>query len=204
MAIDFKKEKISGRSPEFWRGEAKVLPGGFKPTEDFPLGTVVRRATPLFVDFEARTAAVCKSALVLDGGTTTKPRVAKGHYFAVGDRVTKSGDCALSPTISAIDRTNPAYDVITLSAAYTGLAKDNILMESTEATTGDNAKKAEPLHVPNMVESADYEFTGKGLPTLDAAYDVVILYKNVPYPLPAEWLAGNFLKANPNIMFITQ
>lgn len=204
MAIDFKKEKISGRSPEFWRGEAKVLPGGFKPTEDFPLGTVVRRATPLFVDFEARTAAVCKSALVLDGGTTTNPRVAKGHYFAVGDRLTKSGDCALSPTISAIDRTNPAYDVITLSAAYTGLAKDNILIESTEATTGDNAKKAEPLHVPNMVESADYKFTGKGLPTLDAAYDVVILYKNVPYPLPAEWLAGNFLKANPNIMFITQ
>ena len=67
MAIDFKKEKIRGRSPEFWRGEAKVLPGGFKPTQEFPVGTVILRGTPLFVDFEARTAAVCKVALVLDG-----------------------------------------------------------------------------------------------------------------------------------------
>ncbi len=201
MAIEFKKEKISGHAPEFWRGEAKVLPGGFKPAQDFPVGTVLRKATPLYIDYDARTAAVCKSVEVLDGGTTTKPRVAKGHHFAVNDVVTKVGDGAAAPKISAIDTTNPDYDVLTLASAYTGLAKGDILVESA-APNGD--AKAEPRYLPNAVAAADHTFDGKGLPTIDAAYDALVLYKNVFYPVVADWLTGQCLKSNPNIMFITQ
>lgn len=78
MAIDFKKTQLSGHTPEIWRGECKILPGGFKPVQNFPVGTVLHRGTPIYVDFEAMSAAVCKTAKVLKGGTTTAPRVAKG------------------------------------------------------------------------------------------------------------------------------
>ena len=91
MAIDFKKTQLSGHTPEIWRGECKILPGGFKPVQNFPVGTVLHRGTPIYVDFEAMSAAVCKTAKVLKGGTTTAPRVAKGHYFVAGDVVMKLG-----------------------------------------------------------------------------------------------------------------
>ena len=37
MAIEFKQTHYAGHTPEFWRGEAKILPGGFKPTKDLPI-----------------------------------------------------------------------------------------------------------------------------------------------------------------------
>lgn len=245
MAIEFQKTAYSGRFPEFWRGEAKVLPGGFKPAQTIANGTVVRRGTPLCVDFSQRKAYICKAGLVLTGGTTTKPRVAKGNYFAVGDRVSKVGHYGASPTISAIDTSNAAYDVLTLSAAYTGLSADDVLVEASAygyypasegdegallvkasgASTGEiNAasvtpyngegsvaandyvvlKNAAPLYEPNAVVAADEEFTGKGLPTLDAAYDAVVLYPALTFPIIADWLNGFCMKSNPNILFIKQ
>jgi hypothetical protein len=64
MAIEFKKEAVSGAYPEIWRGECKILPGGFKPLQEFSVGTVLRRATPIFVDFGTMSAAVCKRAIL--------------------------------------------------------------------------------------------------------------------------------------------
>lgn len=200
MAIDFKREKYAGHFPEIWRGECKVLPGGFKPVQDFPVGTVLQRGTPVFVNFEELTAAVCKTAKVLSGGTTTAPRVGKGHYFVVGDVVTKDGDGKSSPTISKIDTSNADYDVITLSAEYTGLAEGDVLVESETFSSDPVSAKYEP----NMVLGAKYEFDGKGLPTLDVAYEAVVLYPSLMYPVLASWLNGCCLKANPNILFIKQ
>ena len=200
MAIDFKREKYAGHFPEIWRGECKVLPGGFKPVQDFPVGTVLQRGTPVFVNFEELTAAVCKTAKVLSGGTTTAPRVGKGHYFVVGDVVTKDGDGKSSPTISKIDTSNADYDVITLSAEYTGLAEGDVLVESETFSSDPVSAKYEP----NMVLGAKYEFDGKGLPTLDVAYEAVVLYPSLMYPVLASWLNGCCLKANPIILFIKQ
>jgi len=64
MAIEFKRTKVAGHFPEIWRGECRMLPGGFKPAQDFAVGTVLHRGTPLYVDFETMTAAVCKTAMV--------------------------------------------------------------------------------------------------------------------------------------------
>lgn len=200
MAIDFKATKFAGRFPEIWRGECKMLPGGFKPVQEFAAGTVIRRGTPIYVDFENMTAAVCKSAKVLTGGTTTAPRVGKGHLFAVGDTVTKNGDGNASPTIRSIDTSNTEYDTITLSAAYTGLAAGDIIVESD--TYSDTAVGSK--YEPNMVVGADKEFDGKGLPTIDAAYDAVVLYPSLQFPILEEWLSGVCLKNNPNILFIRQ
>lgn len=210
MAIDFKKTQLSGHTPEIWRGECKILPGGFKPVQNFPVGTVLHRGTPIHVDFEAMSAAVCKTAKVLAGGTTTAPRVAKGHYFVAGDVVMKLGVTDKSPIIKSIDTANAGYDVITFASAIAGLAEGDILVEASAAAAaeGDNeAVPAAPLYTPNMVVGAVKEFTGKGLPTIDAAYEAVVLYPSLNFPLLEDWLINPgkvCLKANPNILFIKQ
>lgn len=210
MAIDFKKTQLSGHTPEIWRGECKILPGGFKPVQNFPVGTVLHRGTPIYVDFEAMSAAVCKTAKVLKGGTTTAPRVAKGHYFVAGDVVMKLGVTDKSPIIKSIDTANAEYDVLTFASAIAGLAEGNILVEASAAAAaeGDNeAVPAAPLYTPNMVVGAVKEFTGKGLPTIDAAYEAVVLYPSLNFPLLEDWLINPgkvCLKANPNILFIKQ
>lgn len=210
MAIDFKKTQLSGHTPEIWRGECKILPGGFKPVQNFPVGTVLHRGTPIHVDFEAMSAAVCKTAKVLAGGTTTAPRIAKGHYFVAGDVVMKLGVTDKSPIIKSIDTTNAEYDVLTFASAIAGLAEGDILVEASAAAAaeGDNeAVPAAPLYTPNMVVGAVKEFTGKGLPTIDAAYEAVVLYPSLNFPLLEDWLINPgkvCLKANPNILFIKQ
>ena len=210
MAIDFKKTQVSGHTPEIWRGECKILPGGFKPVQNFPTGTVLHRGTPIYVDFEAMSAAVCKTAKVLAGGTTTAPRIAKGHYFVAGDVVMKLGVTDKSPIIKSINTANAEYDVLTFASAIAGLADGDILVEASAATAaeGDNAAvPAAPLYTPNMVVGAVKEFTGKGLPTIDAAYEAVVLYPSLNFPLLEDWLINPgkvCLKANPNILFIKQ
>lgn len=210
MAIDFKKMQLSGHTPEIWRGECKILPGGFKPVQNFPVGTVLHRGTPIHVDFEAMSAAVCKTAKVLAGGTTTAPRIAKGHYFVAGDVVMKLGVTDKSPIIKSIDTANAEYDVLTFASAIAGLAEGDILVEASAAAAadGDNeAVPAAPLYTPNMVVGAVKEFTGKGLPTIDAAYEAVVLYPSLNFPLLEDWLINPgkvCLKANPNILFIKQ
>lgn len=210
MAIDFKKTQLSGHTPEIWRGECKILPGGFKPVQNFPVGTVLHRGTPIHVDFEAMSATVCKTAKVLAGGTTTAPRIAKGHYFVAGDVVMKLGVTDKSPIIKSIDTANAEYDVLTFASAIAGLAEGDILVEASAAAAaeGDNeAVPAAPLYTPNMVVGAVKEFTGKGLPTIDAAYEAVVLYPSLNFPLLEDWLINPgkvCLKANPNILFIKQ
>lgn len=197
MAIEFKKQAFSGKTPVIWRGECKILPGGFKPKQTFPVGTVLRRGLPIQVDFDEMSAGVVKIAKVLDGGTTTDARVSKGHLFAVGDKVQKLGTTT-STTVSKIDTTNADYDVITFATAISGLVAGDSIQES------DGQSSAKPLYTPNMVVGADLEFKGTGIPTIDAAYEAVVLYNNVDYPIPADWLQGVTLKSNPNILFIKQ
>lgn len=202
MGINFKSQKIAGHFPELWRGECAVLPGGFTPVNTIEIGKVVRRGTPLFVDFDKRTAAVCKTALVVSGGTTTAPRVAKGHYFAVGDTVAVN-EGATAVTVKSIDSANTDYDVITFDKALTGVKADDILIESeSEISEG----KATSKYVPNMIVSADKEFKTTGLNTLDAGYDARVLktsLKNTPW-LDSWMIGGICLAMNPNILVITQ
>lgn len=207
MAIDFKKTSYAGRFPEIWRGEAKILPGGFKPAQTFPVGTVVRRGTLVSVDFDTMQAAVIKTAKVLAGGDTTHVRIGKGHLFAVGDLILKVGKTDASPMVTAIDTANEEYDVLTLSAAIADIAADDIIAESTEYAAADGSNPAVPASVkyePNFVIGSDKEFNGKGLPTLDVAYDCVVLYPSLQFPILPEWLTGACLKLNPNILFIKQ
>ena len=245
MAIEFKKTSIKGHTPEIWRGECKMLPGGFKPKNNIPVGSVVYRGVLVEVNFSEMSAAVIKIASVLSGGTTSKPRIAKGHLFVVGDVIAKAGKDDKSVTISSIDTANADYDVLNLSAAITGLSNGDAIVEATDygyidadaSTEGalkivaDNPsdgqialasvtpylgektlaandyvllQKSEAKYTPNMVNGAVKEFNGKGLPTIDAAYEAVVLYPSLGFPILPEWLNGCCLKSNPNILFIKQ
>jgi len=200
MAIEFKKTTYKGHTPEIWRGECKMLPGGFKPKNNIAVGTVLQRGTLCEVFFDTMEAAVIKVATVLAGGTTSKPRIAKGHLFAAGDVVAKNGGSVVQ-TINSIDTSNEGYDVLNLAGAITGLAANDTIVESEAPGEGETTK---PKYTPNMVVGAVKEFNGKGLPTIDAAYEAVVLYPSLNFPVLDEWLNGCCLKSNPNILFIKQ
>lgn len=245
MAIEFKKTAVKGHTPEIWRGECKMLPGGFKPKNTIANGTVLHRGVLIEVNFDEMSAAVIKLAKVLAGGTTSKVRVAKGHLFAVGDVVAKVGKTDKSVSISTIDTSNADYDVLNLSAAITGLTTNDVIIESRDygyidaTSTTEGALKivesnpsdgqialasvtpylgektlaandyvvlqtAGSKYTPNMVNGAVKEFNGKGLQTIDAAYEAVVLYPSLSFPVLPEWLNGCCLKSNPNILFIKQ
>lgn len=200
MAISFARQTLSGITPAFWRGECKVLPGGFKLKNDLATGDLVKRAHPLYVDFANMEAAVVKAALVVTGGTTSAPRVAKGHHFVVGDYVVKeTSGTDTGVAIDAIDSSNAAYDVITLHSAITGLAADDILQEADKTGSG-----AVPAYLPNAVVAADHVVNANGVVVLDAAYSACVLKDKVDYPILDTWVTGIAMKNNPNIIFIRQ
>lgn len=197
MGVKFTPETKEGNMPVFWRGEAKILPGGYKLLQTFPKGTRIPRGTLVSIMPGTLTAGISKHAEVVTGDTTTKPRVKKGHLFQAADVVMKAGETT-GVTISSIDASNADYDTITLSAAIPGLAAGDILLEATATTS------SEEKYVPNGVvgETTD-PLNGDDSDTVSVAYDAVVLRGYVPDP-PEAWLQGITLKNNPNIIFIKQ
>ena len=131
MGVDFSKNAYGGTAPRFY-GDPKILPGDFKVKQTLTEGVLIQKATPLQIDFANKEVGIVKIAKVVAGGSTSAPRVAKtDHLFAVGDVLMKIGKTDASPAITAIDKTNTSYDVLTLSAAIEGLTADDLLTEAT-------------------------------------------------------------------------
>lgn len=85
---------------------------------------------------------VIKTALVTEAleaeGTTVK--VNKSHLFAVGDFVTVGGGLkGASDKITAIDKSNAGYDVITLEATIGAAKAGQVLVGVKEKTTAGKA-----------------------------------------------------------------
>ena len=197
MGVKFEGKSYAGNMPVFWRGEAKILPGGYKLLQTFPKGTVIPKGTPLHIVIGTLTAAVSKYEKVVSGGTTTKPRVPKGTLFQINDIVMKEGETT-GVTVSSIDTSNADYDVLTLSSAISGLAADDVLIEAT-ATSSSAAK-----YEPNAVVGEDTEpLAGSDQDTVSAAYDAVVLL-GYTVQLPASWMQGICMKNNPNIIYVKQ
>lgn len=187
MAIKFEKTQIKGGFPVFWRGECEVLPGDFKLKGTYPEGMKLKEGTPIKIDFENMECTICKSARIVEGGTTTKPRVVKGSMFQANDAV-KIGES--TGTIKSISTTNESYDEITLNAAM------------AEAIAGADLLGGDEL--PDAVIETTKEYTTtNGFPTVPAAYGARIL-KDVAYPVPDAWLQGYSMKNNPEIKYIRQ
>lgn len=203
MAIKFEKETIPGTMSPFWRQEVRMLPGGFSLVQNIPVGEVVQRGAFIAVNFDNMSAAIVKVGQVLEGGTTTKPRVSKRNNFFPGDEVMKLEKTDTIVTVKSVDRTNPEYDVIELSAALTGLAKDDFIQEAVKEE--DETPIVSPAHIANMVLGADYESRKHGIGTLDVAWSAMVL-KDICSPFPKSWLTENSpcLATNHNILFIKQ
>lgn len=198
MAVTFSTNTLSGRERTIWRGEAKMLPGGFKLLQEFAAGTLLQRGAPVFVDMSNLSGAIVKVGKVITGGTTSKPRVSKDNYFVVGDKVQKVGATSYV-TISAIDSSNDGYDVLTLSSAISGLTAGDFITESNGSET------AAPMYLPNAILGEDREIYASDLPTLDVAWGALVI-KDVAPELPSAWMAdgGLCLKHNHNIVYIRQ
>ena len=202
MAIEFKKTS-AGNLDAFWRTEVRMLPGGFNCSQSIPVGDVIPRGALVCADFDTMTATIVKVGRVVDGGTTTKPRVTKNNHFYAGDTVMKIGKKDAAVTVKSVDRSNPDYDVVEFSAALATLAKGDYLVEAVK-DTGDSATTYSQAHEANTILGADYTSRAVGMTTLDVAYSAVAL-KDVCPQFPADWLDGGaFLKTNHNILFIKQ
>lgn len=203
MAIEFKKTSYAGNLDAFWRTEVRMLPGGFNCSQSIPVGDVIPRGALVCADFDTMTATIVKVGRVVDGGTTTKPRVTKNNHFYAGDTVMKIGKKDTAVTVKSVDRSNPDYDVVEFSAALATLAKGDYLVEAVK-DTGDSATTYSQAHEANTILGADYTSRAVGMTTLDVAYSAVAL-KDVCSQFPADWLDGGaFLKTNHNILFIKQ
>lgn len=203
MAIEFKKTSYAGNLDAFWRTEVRMLPGGFNCSQSIPVGDVIPRGALVCADFDTMTATIVKVGRVVDGGTTTKPRVTKNNHFYAGDTVMKIGKKDAAVTVKSVDRSNPDYDVVEFSAALATLAKGDYLVEAVK-DTGDSATTYSQAHEANTILGADYTSRAVGMTTLDVAYSAVAL-KDVCPQFPADWLDGSaFLKTNHNILFIKQ
>lgn len=203
MAIEFKKASYAGNLDAFWRTEVRMLPGGFNCSQSIPVGDVIPRGALVCADFDTMTATIVKVGRVIDGGTTTKPRVTKNNHFYAGDTVMKIGKKDAAVTVKSVDRSNPDYDVVEFSAALATLAKGDYLIEAVK-DTGDSATTYSQAHEANTILGADYTSRAVGMTTLDVAYSAVAL-KDVCPQFPADWLDGGaFLKTNHNILFIRQ
>lgn len=160
-------------------------------------GKIVPQGTPIYADMRAKTAKICKYAVV-EKKVDTKNFVVKSvGLLSVGDKVyaSKEGAAVLS-TISAIDeKTN----TITLSAANSEIAAGSVLVEGSAAGT--------PVAVPNRIVAtrAIMRATDK---TVNAAFKAIAILNVLNYP--DEWLnetafpGSILLKGNPHIMFVTQ
>ena len=180
-----------------------MLPGGFNCSQSIPVGDVIPRGALVCADFDTMTATIVKVGRVVNGGTTTKPRVTKNNHFYAGDTVMKIGKKDAAVTVKSVDRSNPDYDVVEFSAALATLAKGDYLVEAVE-DTGDSATTYSQAHEANTILGADYTSRAVGMTTLDVAYSAVAL-KDVCPQFPADWLDGGaFLKTNHNILFIKQ
>ena len=201
MAIEFKKTSYAGNLDAFWRTEVRMLPGGFNCSQSIPVGDVIPRGALVCADFDTMTATIVKVGRVIDGGTTTKPRVTKNNHFYAGDTVMKIVKKDAAVTVKSVDRSNPDYDVVEFSAALATLTKGDYLVE---AVKDDSATTYSQAHEANTILGADYTSRAVGMTTLDVAYSAVAL-KDVCPQFPADWLDGGaFLKTNHNILFIKQ
>lgn len=137
----FNLNPIEGIMPEMCRFETVYrLSGGFNLDIANLSGVdAIPPLTPLAIDFKTRKAVAVINVTVAEdivaGATSLK--VKKGSLAYVGMHL---GNSTNGGTVSAIDKTNAAYDLITLAASPTLAAvKDDVLFETT-ASGGKNVK----------------------------------------------------------------
>lgn len=187
MGVNFGKTKYGGTKQPFWRGESKVLPGGFNLTQTLPKGTRIPRGTFVKVDFDKLEATIAKYVVVVGGGTTTEPRILKGSLVTVGEKLTLDGTTAVE--ITAVNNSDPDFDTLTLSQEIEKVQEGSVLYN--------------PDITPEFVVESDRVVDFDSNITVSISYEAVLL-KDIIGLVPDSWKEGHYLKNNHNILFINQ
>lgn len=194
-----KTASFTGVSPIF-TGSPSIVQGGFNldvKGQKFRVGDVIPAGSLAIRDEVERTVQIIKTAKVVaidaDNAKKVTLQVSENFapFFAVGDSVLKagsiSGTFANAPTITNIDNgtcndnTGSTY-IITLSAAITGLAKDDVLVEVVKDSSANAAERGKA----NSVTFCDYE-VGEYETAVDVTADTLqyALYERRVPPIPA-------------------
>ena len=102
-------------------------------------GTVIKAGTPMIFDESTRKASFVATGKVVEtaAADALNYKVAKGHTLKIGDNFASKPSDKAYP-ITAINTSNPDYDVITVGTTIGAVAIDSLVFAST--TTGaDNS-----------------------------------------------------------------
>jgi hypothetical protein len=201
-----KKWSFTGQRPIF-TGSPSIVQGGFNlgvAAQKFNIGDTIPGGSLAIYDEQTRLVQIVKTAKVKEINADDAKIVSLyvdeffEPIFAVGDKVlvTVAGTIAAAPSITKIEKGKGTY-TITLSAAITGLAVDNILVEVV--ADGENAAV---IGNANSVTLDDFEV--KEFETgVDVCADTMqyMLYERRVPAIPASQkdTTGKFLLANPHI-----
>jgi len=110
------------------------LSGGFNLVDDkLVAGSMLPPFAPLAIDFATRKAVAVKNVIVAEAATdvATSIKIKKNSLAYVGMIL---GTGTKGATITAIDKTNSAYDTVTIEAAFTvALTVGQVLFEASAA-----------------------------------------------------------------------
>lgn len=150
MGLQPVKTTVNGGIPVY-QAILEHAQGGFV-LDNAPLteGNIVKAGTPMGYDESTRIAKVVKTALIHENAANnvTQYKIKKGHHFKVGDHVGITAGSA-AYTITAIDATNAAYDLITVGTTLGVVVTANVTVLFQSSASG--------------ASSAAYSVTAKGL-----------------------------------------
>jgi hypothetical protein len=165
--------------PEFWRDETtyRMSVGFYLATAGLAAGMIVDKGCPLAVDYKAQTATPVKNvrinAAVASNGVNLK--IDKGSLIKVGDFVSNGTTTA---EVTAVDKTNTAYDTITVGTTLGALAIGAVLFEVAASDSQEPKNKATHLNYRRThIDGTDAKIT---VTAVGRAYEI----KNSLLPNP--------------------
>lgn len=210
-----KTASFTGMRPIF-TGSPSIVQGGFNLDVDgqkFRVGDVIPAGTLAIYNETTRKVQVIKTAKVvaIDSDDAKKVTLHVDEFyapcFAVGESILKAGAVtgtfASAPTITAIDNGNCLNNtgnvyVVTLSAAISGLAVGDVLVEVVKDSSSNAAERGKA----NSVLFKEYEVS-EFETAVDVSADTMqyALYERRVPPIPASQKdsTGMFLSANPHV-----
>lgn len=150
--------------------------GGFNLDDDkLVSGTLLPVLTPIAIDFSTRKVKACKNVKIVEAATNTATayKVQKNSLAYVGMIL---GNGSAGATVSAIDKSNASYDVVTVAATLgAAVAVGDVLFEASAAGGTTVKNKANAL----LYARAKVE-TGATVTALGAVYSIFESKLTVP------------------------
>ena len=203
-----KTASFTGTRPIF-SGSPSIVPGGFNldvANQHFAVGDVIPAGTLAIANEETRKVQIVRTATVveIDAEDTKKVTLRVDEFFApcfaVGNKVLKagaiSGTFAAAPQITKIEKNGQSY-VITLSAAISGLAANDTIVEVVD--NGGNAAEIGKANTVTIRDEEVSEFETSVDVTADTMQYALYERRVAPIPVSQKDTTGSFLAANPHV-----